>query len=49
MKDFIQNAISDSISKLNVDICNISQQQAQDVVDSVYNTAFEIMSSYGEE
>ena len=49
MKDFIQNAISDSISRLNVDICNISQQQAQDVVDSVYNTAFEIMSSYGEE
>ena len=46
MKEFIQNAISDSISRLNVDIRNMSQQQAQDVVDSVYNTAFDIMSSY---
>lgn len=46
MKEFIQNAISDAISRLNVDICNISQQQAQGVVDSVYNTAFDIMSSY---
>ena len=49
MKEFIQNAISDSISRLNVDICNISQQQAQNVVDSIYNTTFDIMSSYEEE
>lgn len=49
MKEFIQNTITDSISRLNIDIRNINQQQAQDVVDSVYKTAFDIMVSYGEE
>lgn len=49
MKDFIRNTVTDAISKLNVDIQNISQQQAQSVVDSVYKTAFDIMASYGEE
>lgn len=49
MNDFIRNTITDAVTKLNVDIRNIDQQQAQGVVDSVYKTAFDMMVSYGEE
>ena len=49
MKDFIRNTVKDAVSKLEVDIKNIVQTQAQGVVDSVYKTAFDIMSSFGEE
>jgi hypothetical protein len=49
MKDFIRNTVSDAVSKLNVDIKNIDQKQAQGVVDSVYKTAFDMLASYGEE
>lgn len=49
MKDFIRNTVTDAVSRLNVDIRSIDQQQAQGVVDSVYKTAFDIMASYEEE
>lgn len=49
MKDFIRNTVADAVSNLNVDIQNIDQQQAQNVVDLVYKTAFDIMASYEEE
>lgn len=49
MKDFIRNTVTDAVSKLNVDIQNIEQQQAQGIVDSVYKTVFDMMASYEEE
>lgn len=49
MKDFIRNTVTDAVSNLDVDIKNIDQQQTQGVVDSVYKTVFDMMSSYGEE
>jgi hypothetical protein len=49
MKDFIRNTVTDSVSKLNVDIANIDQKQSLSVVDSVYKMAFDIMASYEED
>ena len=48
MKDFIGGAVSDSVSKLNVDIKKIDSSQVQNIVDSVYKTAFDIMASLEE-
>jgi len=45
MKEFIGGAVLDAISKLNVDISKINTSQTQDIVDSVYRTAFDIMSN----
>jgi hypothetical protein len=42
--DFIGGAVSDSISELKIDIKEIESSQAQSIVDSVYKTAFDIMS-----
>jgi hypothetical protein len=44
MKGFIMGAVSDALSMLNVDIKNINATQTQRIVDSVYQTAFDIMS-----
>jgi len=49
MIDFIRNTVTDAVSKLNVDIKSIDQQQAHGVIDLVYKTAFDIMASFGEE
>jgi hypothetical protein len=45
IKDFIKGSVSDAVSQLNVDIKNIDSSQTQSIVDSVYKTAFDIMSS----
>lgn len=44
MKEFIKGAVSDAVSKLNVDIKNIDTSQTQSIVDSVYVKAFDILS-----
>jgi hypothetical protein len=49
MKEFIKGTVSDAVSRLNVDIKNIDASQTQGIVDSVYKTAFDIISSFGEE
>jgi hypothetical protein len=49
MKDFIKGSVSDAVSQLKVDIKNIDSSQTQSIVDSVYKTAFDIMSVLGEE
>jgi len=45
MKDFIRNTVSDAVSKLNVDIKNIEQNQAHSIVDSVYTAAYDLLAS----
>jgi hypothetical protein len=47
--DFIKGAISDAVAQLNVDIKSIDTSQTLSIVDSVYKTAFDIMSSIEEE
>jgi hypothetical protein len=49
MKEYIKNEVYDAFSQLKVDIKNIDSSQARGIVDSVYKTAFDIMSAVGEE
>jgi hypothetical protein len=49
MKEYIKNEVHDAFSRLKVDINNIDSVQAQSIVDSIYKTAFDIMSALGEE
>jgi hypothetical protein len=49
MKDFIKGKVSDAVTRLNVDIKAIDSSQTQSIVDSVYKTAFDIMSTLEEE
>jgi hypothetical protein len=49
MKDYIKGAVSDAVFQLKVDINNINSAQTQRIVDSIYKTAFDIMSALGEE
>jgi hypothetical protein len=44
MKDFIRNTVSDAVSKLNVDIKSIDQNQAHRIVDSVYKMAYDLLA-----
>jgi hypothetical protein len=48
IKDYIKGAVSDSISKLNIDICFIEASQTKSIVDSVYHTAYDILSELEE-
>jgi hypothetical protein len=49
MKEYIKNEIHDAFPRLKVDINNIDSAQVQGIVDSVYKTAFDIMSTLREE
>jgi hypothetical protein len=49
MKEYIINEVHDAFSQLKVDIKNIDSSQTHSIVDSVYKTAFDIMSAVGEE
>ncbi|MBM6760422.1 Qat anti-phage system associated protein QatB [Megamonas hypermegale] len=49
IKEFIKGAISDAISKLNVDVNNLSQRKSIDIVDAVYQTTFEIIAEVGDD
>lgn len=48
INDYISGAISDSISILNMDIKNIDSTQTQNIVESVYEKAYNILASLEE-
>ena len=48
LKDYIQGAVSDSISKLKIDIRYIDSSQTKGIVDSIYRTAYDILSELEE-
>lgn len=48
LNDFVFGAISDAIVHLNVEIKNIDSTQTSDIVDSVYERAYSILSSMEE-
>ena len=48
IKDYITGAVSDAMSKLNVDIARISSSQAQSIVDSIYKKTYDIMAELEE-
>jgi hypothetical protein len=49
MKEYIKNEVHNAFSRLKVAISNTDSAQTQSIVDSVYKTAFDIMSALGEE
>jgi hypothetical protein len=48
LKDYIKGAISDAVSELNIDISSIDTSQTQAIVDSIYRTAYDILSELEE-
>lgn len=48
IKEFVNGAISDAISASMVDVNNLSQDQSIELVDKVYQTAFEILITVGD-
>jgi hypothetical protein len=48
LKDYIKGAISDSVSKLNIDIHSIDTSQTKAIVDSIYRRAYDILSGLEE-
>lgn len=48
LKDYIKGAVSDSVSKLNIDIRSIDTSQTKIIVDSIYRTAYDILSELEE-
>lgn len=48
INDYIFGAVSDSISALNLDIKNIDNTQTQNIVESVYEKAYNILASLEE-
>lgn len=48
LKDYIKGAVSDSVSKLNIDIRSIDTSQTKAIVDSIYRIAYDILSELEE-
>lgn len=48
LKEYIKGAVSDAISKLNIDIRFIDTSQTKAIVDSIYRTAYDILSGLEE-
>jgi len=48
LKDYIKGAVSDSVSKLDIDIRSIDTSQTKAIVDSIYRTAYDILSGLEE-
>lgn len=44
LKDYIRGAVSDSVSMLSIDIRSIEASQTKSIVDSIYRTAYNILS-----
>ena len=44
LKEYIKGAVSDAVSKLNIDIRSIDTSRTKDIVDSIYHTAYDILS-----
>ena len=45
LKDLIKGCVSDAFAKVKIDIANIDAKQTQKIADSVYKTAFDVMSN----
>ena len=48
LKEYIKGAVSDAVSKLNIDIRSIDTSQTKAIVDSIYRTAYDILSGLEE-
>ncbi len=48
IKDYIKGAVSDAVSKLKIDIRSIDTSQTKAIVDSIYRTAYDILSELEE-
>lgn len=48
LKDYIKGAVSDAVSKLNIDIRSIDTSQTKAIVDSIYRTVYDILSELEE-
>lgn len=48
LKEYIKGAVSDAVSKLNIDIRSIEASQTKVIVDSIYRTAYDILSGLEE-
>jgi len=48
LKDYIKGAVSDAVSKLKIDIRFIETSQTKAIVDSIYRTAYDILSELEE-
>jgi hypothetical protein len=48
LKDYLKGTVSDSVSKLNIDIRSIDTSQTKAIVDSIYRTAYDILSELEE-
>jgi len=48
LKEYITGVVSDAVSKLNVDIRSIDTSQTKAIVDSIYRTAYDILSGLEE-
>lgn len=48
LKEYIKGAVSDAVSKLKIDIRSIDTSQTKAIVDSIYRTAYDILSELEE-
>ncbi len=48
LNEYIKGAVSDAVSKLNIDIRSIEASQTKAIVDSIYRTAYDILSGLEE-
>jgi len=48
LKEYIKGAVSDAVSRLNIDIRSIDTSQTKAIVDSIYRTAYDILSELEE-
>lgn len=48
LKEYIKGAVSDAVSKLQIDIRSIDTSQTKAIVDSIYRTAYDILSELEE-
>ena len=49
MKDFVKGAVSDAVTNLDIKAGNLRQEASLEIVDQVYEVAFDIMISAGED
>ena len=48
LSGFISGAVSDAVSKLNVDISRIDSSQASAIVDSIYKKSYDLLAGLEE-
>jgi hypothetical protein len=47
MKGYIKGAVSDAVTRLKIDIKKIDTAQTKSIVDRIYHTSYDIISSWG--